>query len=315
MEVVSMVLLEMLAGVLLLLASTVAFVEGVEVLAGRLRLTRFAAGALLAAVLTAIPETAIAVLSYFQQGYHAAQVGMGSVLAAPSITLLVGAPVVAALWKSTSVDLGVAKNYVYFAVFMTLAAAISQLSLGPFINITALLFLLTYVYLARSIYVEEGEVVEVLGVSFVERLLRRRNTGLAALQVGLAAAGLPLGADLFIDVVSTTVNPFALALVVSPFATCLEEVFVAFYWMMRNKADIAISLLSGENLVQSTFVVGVGMAFTGWALPSTALGVVVVYVAAAVMLSLAIRLNRFRLGAAVLGLYPVYMLLASGFLS
>jgi len=57
---------EVVGAVSILVVSTVVFVDGVERIAARLGLTRFATGALLAAALTALPESFIALISPLQ---------------------------------------------------------------------------------------------------------------------------------------------------------------------------------------------------------------------------------------------------------
>ncbi|MEM0348923.1 MAG: hypothetical protein QXE96_05505 [Candidatus Caldarchaeum sp.] len=295
--------------VLLLFISTWLFVDGVEVLAARLRLTRFAAGALLAATLTAIPETLIAMISYFQQNSSSELVGVGSVIAAPSITLLIGAPLVALFVKNISVSNGVAKNYVYFIVFFTLAILLSKFNLGSSRYLFSLVFFLVFIYLARSIYVEEGEEFEVERIALVEKIIQK-NTWLVASQTGLAAAGLFYGSDLFIDAVVVSAHPFALTLLVSPLATCLGEILLSFYWLLKNRADIALSLLSGENAIQSTFVMSVGLVFTRWSFPPSVFSITLVYLTGAAILSLLVYKRRFKFAAVVLLLYPFYLLAA-----
>lgn len=261
--------------------------------------------------LTALPETIIAVLSPFHGSREAMLVGMGSVLAAPSITLLLAAPLVILFWNQGEVSRLVACNYVVFAVFITVAVASSLAGLGVFKYLLAVVFLVSYLYLARSMLVEEGELMELHGESLMERLVKLRSSWVVLLQVFLASAGLIFGADLFIDSAVVFVNPFILTLLVSPIATCLEEVLVAFYWTIKKKADIAISLLSGENLTQSTLVVGVGMLFTEWRFPISAATIVAVYVLAAVLLTLFLTLNKARISAFVMLLYPLYFFSAS----
>ncbi|MEM4281964.1 MAG: hypothetical protein QXT61_04960 [Candidatus Caldarchaeum sp.] len=301
-----------LAGsIAMLLLSTVAFVDAVEVLSSRLKLTRFATGALIAAVLTALPETIIAIISPFHEKASASLVGMGSVLAAPSITVLVGAPLAALFWRGQTIHNGIAKNYLFFAVFITFAVVLSQLSLGSLKFATATVFILLYLYLARSIYLETGELMDVGRASFLERLLRMESKGVVLLQTAASTAGLLVGADLFLDVMSDSVNPFALTLFFSPLATCLEEVLVAFYWVVKNKTDIALSLLSGENMIQSTFVAGVGMAFTEWRLPSSSVTIAVIYALAASFMAVLALKRKFRLAIAVAFLYPLYLFAAA----
>ncbi|MEM4189823.1 MAG: hypothetical protein QW544_04850 [Candidatus Caldarchaeum sp.] len=301
----------LIESVALLLLSTVAFVDAVEVLSSKLKLTRFATGALMAATFTALPETVIAVLSPFHENPSAGIVGMGSVLAAPSITVLVGAPVAALFWTGHAMHKGVAKNYLTFAAFITIAITLSQLKLGPLKFAIAIAFILLYIYLARSIYFEAGELMLASRGSFLERLLRRQNTWVVSTQMVMSAAGLLAGGDFFLDVISVTVNPLALALYFSPLATCLEEVLVAFYWVLKNKTDIALSLLSGENMIQSTFVAGVGMAFTEWRLPSHSMTIAVIYALAAFVMAVLTLKRRLRIAIAVALLYPLYLLAAA----
>ncbi len=294
--------------IFLLLFSTIAFVDSVEVLSSKIRLTRFATGALMAAGITALPETIIAVTSPFYPSPSAALVGMGSVLAAPSITVLLAAPLVVVFLRNGVPGRGIARNYLCFSALMMLAVFPSQISLGVVKYVLALFFLFMFVYLARSVYIEEGEVMVVGRRSLAERFLKKESIVAVLLQLCLSSAGLPLGAELFIDTVSVNVNPFSLTLLFSPLATCLEEVLVAFYWMFRNKADLSLSLLSGENLIQSTFVVGVGMLFTEWKLPPTSLPIVFLYSLAAAVISLSIVKNMHRLATPVMLLYPLYVL-------
>jgi Ca2+/Na+ antiporter len=81
----------------------------------------------------------------------------------------------------------------------------------------------------------------------------------------------------------------------------------AAYWTARRKPDIALSLLSGENLIQATFVVGLGMASTGWSLPANAVLVSAVYCLSAIVLAYSVRAGRLKHVPAVILLYPAYV--------
>jgi Ca2+/Na+ antiporter len=71
---------EVVGAVSILVVSTVVFVDGVERIAARLGLTRFATGALLAAALTALPESFIALISPLHGSAKAVEIGAASVL-------------------------------------------------------------------------------------------------------------------------------------------------------------------------------------------------------------------------------------------
>ncbi len=295
------------AAISILVVSTVVFVDGVERLASRLGLTRFATGALLAAVLTALPESFIALISPFHASAEATMVGAASVLAAPSITLLLGAPAIALVMSGAKLSQGVWRNYLWFAVLFPVAV------LSPFLLPQAgrlplaVLLVLLYVVFARGIVLAEDDVLVSVDATLVEKLLRKENISLAALQSAVAVSGMAYGADMFLDVMSSLENHFTYTLLVSPFATCIEEVLAASYWTFKRKPDIALSLLSGENLIQATLVVGLGIAATGWDLPYRAVYVSAVYSLSAAILSYSVKTGHVRLMPMVLLLYPVYV--------
>ena len=298
---------KVVGAVSILVVSTVVFVDGVERLAARLGLTRFATGSLLAAALTALPESFIALISPFHGSAKAVDVGAASVLAAPSITLLLGAPAVSLFSSGTRLGSGVWKNYVLFAGLFPAAVLSSYFTpvVGRFMLAFSLILL--YAVLARWMVLAEGDALTDVGPTLAERLLKRESIWLAVIQAAVSVSGMVYGADMFLDAVSGFENHFTYTLLVSPFATCSEEVLAAAYWTARRKPDIAISLLSGENLIQATFVVGLGMASTGWSLPASAVFVSAVYCLSATLLAYSVWAARLKLTPTVILLYPAYV--------
>jgi cation:H+ antiporter len=298
---------EVVGAVSILVVSTVVFVDGVERIAARLGLTRFATGALLAAALTALPESFIALISPLHGSAKAVEIGAASVLAAPSITLLLGAPAVSLFASGAKLGSGVWRNYVLFAGLFP-AAVLSSYFI-PFVGRFTLAFMLIllYVVLARWMVLAEGDALTDAGLTLAERLLKKESIWLAVLQAAASVSGMVYGADMFLDAVSGFENHFTYTLLISPFATCSEEVLAAAYWTARRKPDIAISLLSGENLIQATFVVGLGMASTGWSLPANAVLVSAVYCLSATVLAYSVRAGRLKHVPAVILLYPAYV--------
>lgn len=146
-------------------------------------MTRFATGALFAAVLTALPETIIAVLSPVHGSADAMLVGMGSVLAAPAAVLF---------WSGDGVGRLVARNYVVFAVFIASAVGFSLLGLGVYRIVLGFVYLFAYVWLARSMLLEEGELMEFHGKSLLERLTGKTSTLLIWVQLLLSSTPPPL---------------------------------------------------------------------------------------------------------------------------
>ncbi|GBC71774.1 hypothetical protein HRbin02_01562 [Candidatus Calditenuaceae archaeon HR02] len=301
------------AYIVLLVLATVIFADGVEKVAVRLGLTRFATGALLTAALTALPETMIAILSRIQGGLSYLEVGAGSILGAPSITILVGAPIVVLAHHRRPVNAGVSRNYLLFAAIF-LPSILALLLLPELFFRYALAFglMILYVQLARGIYREEGELMESGSRTVLERVLRANSIALMLIQVSSSLALMIYAADSFMEEVVASVDPLAYSLLLSPLGTCLEEVLVAAYWSLRRKADVALSLLSGENLIQSTFVLGAGIFATGMYLPpNTTTIVALIYTTAALALAAILRAGaRPTTVLPITLLYALYMALA-----
>ncbi len=297
------------AYITLLILATVIFAEGVEKIAARLGLTRFATGALLTAALTALPETMIAILSPFQGGFSYLEVGAGSILGAPSITVLVGAPMVVLAHRRRAVNVGVSRNYLLFAaIFLPSILALLFISGLVFRYALAFGLMALYVQLARGIYREEGELMESGSRTLLERILRADSMALTLMQVSASLALMIYAADSFMEEVVASADPLAYSLLLSPLGTCLEEVLVASYWSLRRKADVALSLLSGENLIQATFVLGVGIFATGMYLPLGTATIALVYTTAALALAAILRAGaRPTAALPIILLYPLYM--------
>ncbi|MEM4298413.1 MAG: hypothetical protein QW815_08605 [Nitrososphaerota archaeon] len=304
--------LNITAYIILLILSTVIFADGIEKVAMRLGLTRFATGALLTAALTALPETIIAILSHIQGGLSYLEVGAGSVLGAPSITILVGAPIMVLAHHRRPVNVGISRNYLLFAaIFLPSILALLFLRGEGFRYALAFGLMVLYVPLARRIYREEGELMEGGSRTALERVLRTDSMTLMLTQVSASLALMIYAADSFMEEIVANVDPLAYSLLLSPLGTCIEEVLVAAYWSLRRKADVALSLLSGENLIQTTFVLGVGIFATGMYLPLSSATIALVYTTAALTLAAILRAGaRPITGLLIILLYPLYMVTA-----
>ncbi len=265
--------MEALIVALILLLFALLFVNGVEALGEQLRLTEFATGAILAAFLTAVPEALLAVLAPYIGTIEAQEIGMGAVLSAPSITLFLGAPLV--LLLSRAQPLGtlelIRKNYLHFAIILPVPIAFgiinSAANFSAIKKIFGITLLALFVYLARRISKEEGEEMEAGEELYLAKILRRKaSLTLSLFQTLVGVSGMALAAQLLIQELSKTANPFVYTLIISPFATCLEETIAALVWSAKGRGYLGLSVLSGENVIQATAVFGIGILFTDWSL-------------------------------------------------
>ncbi len=290
-----------------LLCSSLVFINAVERLGDRLGLTRFALGAVLVAFLTALPETSIAIVSPFVGTKEAFEVGEAAVLGAPSITILLGVPLIMNLSKtrSPSHHYGLKLNYRVFAVIFPFVAilgfAASQLR-----AIAATLLLSIGLYLSYLNIKMKDERFEAEEELYLSRILRSENLALP-IQLLIGLVGMIYSADILIDSLSAFSNPFLYSVIISPFGTCLQEVIAATLLTMKGKWDVGLAVLAGENMIQTTIVSGIGMLVTPWSLPFNAVLVALTFSAIAGAYSLAPRTMRF-LGVPA---YLVYLIVAA----
>ncbi len=281
-----MAVFEALLAAFILLLFALLFVNGVEIIGEKLRLTEFATGAVLAAFLTAVPETLLALLAPWIGTVEAQEIGMGAVVSAPSITLFLGAPLVLLLSRSKplgTLDL-IRRNYLYFALVLPLPIAFGIIgsTTGSVVakKVLGIALLALFVFLARRIFGEEGKEMEAGEELYLAKILRRGGSlPLSLIQTLVGTAGMIVAANLLIRVLAETSNPFVYTLIISPFATCLEETIAALIWSAKGRGYLGLSVLSGENVIQATAVFGTGMMFTTWDLPSVVLPVIFLMIA------------------------------------
>ncbi len=278
---------EALVAAFVLLLFSLLFVNGVEALGEKLKLTEFATGAMLAAFLTAMPETLLAVLAPFIGTAEAQDVGMGAVISAPSITLFLGVPLVLLLSRDKplgTLDL-VRKNYLYFALVLPVPIVIGVVTGFVVVKkIFGIALLLLFAYLAQRIFKEKGEGMEADEELYLAKLLgREASLTFSAIQTLGGVSGMIFAANLLIQVLSKTANPLVYTLIIAPFGTCLEETIAAVIWSMKGRSYLGLSVLSGENVIQATAVFGIGILFTEWNLPAIVLPMILLMFSASLL--------------------------------
>lgn len=290
-----------------ILLSSLLFINAVERLGEKLGLTRFAVGAVLIALLTAMPETSIALVSPWIGSDEALEVGQAAVLGAPSITILLGVPLVTLLSKSDVKKLprGIAVNYRIFGALFPIVALVGFTTSG-------LKFYAGFVLVALGSYLSylnsrvEGRRFEADEQLYFSRFIRYENLAVL-MQLLLGLVGMLYSADFLIDSLSVFSNPFFYAVVLTPFGTCLQEVVAATILAARGKGDVGLAVLAGENMIQATIVSGIGMLATPWTLSYTAVLIALTFSATGITYSLFAKTTRF-LGPLV---YLAYVVLAS----
>jgi len=279
----------------IILAGAELFTNGVEWAGHRLDLSEGAVGSVLAAVGTALPETAVPAVAILLGGGAAAstEIGVGAILGAPFMlaTLalgVVGLTVIALqATRSTAERLEIdpepiRRDITVFAVAYSLAigAAFVPVDVGWVRPAVAIGLVVIYALYVRAHLREErteGGHPNPLRLHRLDRAYRRLDPHLPrsrviALQVAVGLAGIVGGAIIFVQAVQDGarllgVAPLILALVISPIATELPEAANGFLWVRREKDTLALGNITGAMVFQACVptVLGLLLVPAAWA--------------------------------------------------
>ena len=284
-------IVEFTAALIAILLGAAFFTNAVEILGSRLGLRQGAVGSLLAAVGTALPESAIAIVAILEpvvvggERESGAEIGVGAILGAPFMlaTLALLVVGVSALvyrrrrpnGRVLEVDEDViARDVGYFLVFFALAAGVGMVDLPLVLKVVAAAALVAgYARYAWLTLGSGGHLEEV-----PERLLSMPRTPnpstlAAALQTVVSLGVIVAGAHFFVDAVKHAAEGLGvpaglIALVLAPLATELPEKFNSIFWVRDGKDTLALGNMTGAMIFQSTIPVTFGVLFTPWELGS-----------------------------------------------
>ncbi|MHB8254606.1 MAG: sodium:calcium antiporter [Acidiferrobacter sp.] len=239
-------------------------------------------GSLLAAVGTALPETAVPVLASLHSG-AGARVAVGAVLGAPLMlsTLTMAVIGLAALSnRGLATPLnpersGLRRDLNWFLGLFALALLGLFLPQGPLRYILAVILVFAYfayVFVtvrASSQLVAVGHGTTVTNQLHLARLRLNRVPGLRYVQLVLGLLLILGGAQLFVDGIEELgrvwgVSVLILALVVAPIATELPEKINSVLWVRRRKDTLAFGNVTGAMVYQGSLLPALGMILTPW---------------------------------------------------
>ena len=259
------------------------FVNGVEWVGRKLKVSQTATGTILAAFGTALPESVVTlVATAFGDGHASKEIGVGAALGGPlalstiaygvvGLALLLSAratgrqsnPVVHVDGRRLSRDQAWFLGIFVFKVALGLVA----FAIKPWLGIVFLGAYAAYTWreLSDPSGDEEGE-------SEPLKIRPRASDpplGWALLQTGLAVVVIFAASRLFVLQLET-VGPFlglppqVTALLLSPIATELPETMNAVIWVRQKKERLALANISGAMMIQATVPTAFGLFFTPW---------------------------------------------------
>jgi cation:H+ antiporter len=300
-----MLFLELFGYLLVILVAAEIFVNALEHLGEKLKISEGVTGSVFAAVGTAMPETLVPLLAIFAGNGNAAvneEIGVGAILGAPLMlsTLSLSLMSVAVLKRRgmqghlTPERTGLKRDLDFFLMAFVLAFAAMFVPHENMWVRGALAFVMVMIYFvyvmltlrASSKLVEEGHATEAGSPMLLTRLGLPQNLFFIVAQLALGLALLVTGAKGFIHGVEQAapiigISALLLSLMIIPIATELPEKVNSILWIRKHKDTLAFGNITGAMVFQGTLLPAIGVSLTPWT-PQTPvlLGVVVTLAAA-----------------------------------
>ncbi len=283
-----MYFLLIVAMLLVILAASEIFVNALEHLGERLKISEGVTGSLFAAVGTAMPETMVPLIALFAGTENQAineEIGVGAILGAPLmlVTLAMGLLAIATIRQRgprgefTPEITGIRRDLNFFLVAFgaaTLALFVPHHLAVVRVAISSVLVLSYFVYIMLTLraseqLVQDGHGTEAGNLMLLNRVGLPNNLFVVVLQIALGVILLIAGAKGFIFGVEHLATAFGVSallvsLLVVPIATELPEKVNSVLWIRRRKDTLAFGNLTGAMVFQGSLLPAIGVMLTPW---------------------------------------------------
>jgi len=267
------------ASLVLIVAGSELFTNAVEWAGFRLKLGSGATGSLLAALGTALPETAVPVVALITRAPTSDAVAVGAVVGAPFLLVTLGMAVtgMAVMVRRSRPVLHVDAPQVrrdlgsFAGAFWLLLLGVVLPHWGRVICAVALLLL--YARYVRSTLrgcAPTEQMPEPLHLlRWDEDRRGRPHPWAIAVQLLVAVAMLVAGAEMFVHGLenlahAVDISPLLLSLVLVPLATELPETLNSVLWIRSHSDGLAFGNVGGAVTCQACLLGALGLAFTSW---------------------------------------------------
>jgi len=321
------------AMLLVILAASEIFVNALEHLGERLKISEGVTGSLFAAVGTAMPETMVPLIALFAGTENQAineEIGVGAILGAPLmlVTLAMGLLTIATIRQRglrgefTPEITGVRRDLNFFLVAFgaaTVALFVPHHLAVVRVAISSVLVLSYFVYIMLTLraseqLVQNGHGTEADSPMLLNRVGLPNNLFVMVLQIALGVMLLIAGAKGFIFGVEHLATAFGVSallvsLLVVPIATELPEKVSSVLWIRRRKDTLAFGNLTGAMVFQGSLLPAIGVMLTPWEPRHEVFAGVVITLAGALWLRYVISRGGLRVWHTMVNgvLYLVYL--------
>ena len=273
----------LLGSAVVIYMSSKLFVNGVEWLGHRLRLSETATGAVLAAFGTALPESVVTLIAV-AFGSSAAQkdIGVGAALGGPLVLSTLAYAIIGLVFLGSQTTTAREKSALnadgarlrrdqkWFLSIFIFAGALGLVH-SPVKWVLSFAFIGAYaLYVWRELTRSDAP----CGIERLEPLSLRPGDPeptffWIGLQTGMALAVVFFASRMFVaqlDVVGATLGlpPQLTALLLSPVATEMPEAMNAIIWVRQGKERFALANIGGAMMIQATIPAAFGMYYTPW---------------------------------------------------
>jgi cation:H+ antiporter len=316
--------LPMVLGLMMVLFGAELFTNAVEWLGRKLRLGQGAVGSILAALGTALPETAVPVTAILSGGgtKEAEEVGIGGILGAPFLLVTLGSLVMAialviARKNRRRTELAISlssfdRDMTFFMMAYSASVFVGCVNKIWFHNIVPFVLVGLYVvFLIQTLREKESvDEEDALHPLYLQWKSNTPNATLVLIQLAISLLLIVSGAKYLTVGVerlafALSIPTFVLSALLIPLATELPETLNSVVWIRQGKDALAVGNITGAMVFQSTLVPALGIWLTPWKLDGPALLTGVITLAAAAVLYALFRFHR--------GLVPSQLFAASLF--
>ena len=279
---VALTLLLLLGSALAIYLSCEFFVNGVEWVGHRLRLSQSATGTLLAAFGTALPESVVTFVAVaFGRSPAEQDIGIGAALGGPlalstlaysvvGLTLLGSRRLKVVRKAALEVDCArLSRDQAWFLSIFLVKLALGLVSFAGK-GWLGILFLAAYaLYVGKELRSEGLARPEELAPLRCRPGVARPGLAWCALQTLAALVVIFIASRIFVAQL-TLIGPWLglpaqlTALLLSPLATEMPETMNAIIWVRQGKERLALANISGAMMIQATIPTACGLFFTPW---------------------------------------------------
>lgn len=286
------VALSMAVALAMILFGAELFTNAIEWLGKKLNLGEGAVGSVLAALGTALPETAVPVTAIlFGKGAQSAEdIGIGGILGAPFLLVTLGSLIVAVsmiLFRRNYKEPNLLhipprayrRDMSFFLIAYSLALFVGCVpsrsihQFAPYVLIGLYFFFVIVTFRDKS-QLLQNTTLQPLYMHWNKQ--EEPSISAVLFQLFCSLGAIVLGAHLLatgVEKAAVWINmpPFVLSAMLIPLATELPETLNSIVWIRQGKDALALGNITGAMVFQSTLVPALGIALTKWNLHPDAL--------------------------------------------